>query len=132
MRCRLSLMDESTFAAVWYAELREGHCFGGQELGDSGNFLCQPACSPVGQPDESLLEKGEDVSGRFLALTALQEKLRAKGTPEMELVLTALLVRILLTALAFHAVAANGNQDQGLQHIQRPGVTLGIVQNPAQ
>lgn len=47
---------------------------------------------------ESLLEKGEDVSGRFLALTALQEKLRAKGTPEMELVLTALLVRTLLTA----------------------------------
>ena len=38
------------------------------------------------------------MSGRFLALTALQEKLRAKGTPEMELVLTALLVRTLLTA----------------------------------
>jgi len=47
---------------------------------------------------ESLLEKGEDVSGRFLVLTALQEKLRAKGTPEMEFVLTALLVRTLLTA----------------------------------
>lgn len=47
---------------------------------------------------ESLLEKGEDVSGRFLALTALQEELRAKGTPEMEFVLTALLVRTLLTA----------------------------------
>ena len=46
---------------------------------------------------ESLLEKGEDVSGRFLALTALQEELRAKGTPEMEFVLTALLVRTLLT-----------------------------------
>ncbi len=47
---------------------------------------------------ESLLEKGEDVSGRFLALTALQEELRARGTPEMEFVLTALLVRTLLTA----------------------------------
>ena len=31
-------------------------------------------------------------------MTALQEKLRAKGTPEMEFVLTALLVRTLLTA----------------------------------
>ncbi len=47
---------------------------------------------------ESLLEKGEDVSGRFLSLTALQKRLRARGTPEMELVLTALLVRTLLTA----------------------------------
>ncbi len=47
---------------------------------------------------ESLLEKGEDVSGRFLTLTALQEDLRARGTPEMEFVLTALLVRTLLAA----------------------------------
>lgn len=47
---------------------------------------------------ESLLEKGEDVSGRFLTLTALQEELRAKGTPEMEFVLIALLVRSLLAA----------------------------------
>jgi len=47
---------------------------------------------------ESLLEKGEDVSGRFLALTALQEELRARGTPEMEFVLTALLVRTLVSA----------------------------------
>ena len=47
---------------------------------------------------ESLLEKGEDVSGRFLTLTALQEELRARGTPEMEFVLTALLVRTLLAA----------------------------------
>ena len=47
---------------------------------------------------ESLLEKGEDVSGRFLSLTALQEELRARGTPEMEFVLAALLVRTLLTA----------------------------------
>ena len=47
---------------------------------------------------ESLLEKGEDVSGRFLTLTALREELRARGTPEMEFVLTALLVRALLTA----------------------------------
>ena len=46
---------------------------------------------------ESLLEKGEDVSGRFLTLTALQEELRSSGTPEMEFVLTALLVRTLLT-----------------------------------
>ena len=47
---------------------------------------------------ESLLEKGEDVSGWFLTLTALQEDLRARGTPEMEFVLTALLVRTLLAA----------------------------------
>jgi len=47
---------------------------------------------------ESLLEKGEDVSGRFLILTALQEELRAKGTPEMEFVLTALLIRTLVPA----------------------------------
>ncbi|MDE7260843.1 MAG: LuxR C-terminal-related transcriptional regulator [Oscillospiraceae bacterium] len=47
---------------------------------------------------ESLLEKGEDVSGRFLTLTALQEELRAKGTPEMEFVLIALLIRALLAA----------------------------------
>ena len=38
------------------------------------------------------------MSGRFLTLTALQEELRTKGTPEMEFVLTALLVRTLLTA----------------------------------
>lgn len=47
---------------------------------------------------ESLLEKGEDISGRFLTLTALQEELRARGAPEMELVLTALLARALLSA----------------------------------
>lgn len=47
---------------------------------------------------ESLLEKGEDVSGRFLMLTALQEELRTRGAPEMEFVLTALLVRTLVSA----------------------------------
>lgn len=47
---------------------------------------------------ECLLEKGEDVSGRFLTLTALQAELRSSGTPETEFVLTALLVRTLLTA----------------------------------
>lgn len=47
---------------------------------------------------ESLLEKGEDISGRFLTLTALRAELRARGTPEMEFVLTALLVRALCAA----------------------------------
>jgi len=47
---------------------------------------------------ESLLEKGEDVSGRFLILMALRQELRASGMPEMEFVLTALLVRALITA----------------------------------
>lgn len=47
---------------------------------------------------ECLLEKGEDISGRFLTLAALQEELRTKGTPEMEFVLIALLVRALLAA----------------------------------
>jgi len=47
---------------------------------------------------ESLLERGEDVSGRFLTLAALQVELRAKGTPEMEFVLTALLIRALVSA----------------------------------
>lgn len=47
---------------------------------------------------ESLLEKGEDVSGRFLTLTALQEELRARGALELEFVVTALLVRALLSA----------------------------------
>ncbi len=47
---------------------------------------------------ESLLEKGDDVSGRLLTLAALQENLRTRGTPEMGFVLTALLVRTLLSA----------------------------------
>lgn len=47
---------------------------------------------------ESLLEKGGDISGRFLALTALREELRVRGAPEMEFVLIALLVRALSAA----------------------------------
>lgn len=42
---------------------------------------------------ESMMDKGLDVSGQFLKLAPLQNKLKAHGTPEMEFVLTALIVR---------------------------------------
>lgn len=47
---------------------------------------------------EALLEQGGDISGRFPALAALQPKLKAGGTPELEFVRTALLVRALCAA----------------------------------
>ena len=86
---------------------------------------------------ESLLEKGEDVSGRFLTLTALQEKLRARGTPEMEFVLTALLVRTLLAAgnagkarellLQFRAEAVERNITRLLPNIDAMRCRLSLL-----
>jgi len=61
-------------------------------LGRSGVGLWEIALT------ERLLEKGEDVSDRFLTLSAMQVELRTKGTPEMEFVRTALLVRALVSA----------------------------------
>lgn len=61
-------------------------------LGRSGVGLGEIALT------ESLLEQGEDISGRFLTLAPLQAELQARGTPEMEFVLIALLIRALLAA----------------------------------
>lgn len=47
---------------------------------------------------ESLLEQGEDISEHFPALAALRAKLRTEGTPELEFVRIALLVRALCAA----------------------------------
>lgn len=47
---------------------------------------------------ESLLERGDDISERFLTLSSLRRNLRSNGTLELEFVLTALLVRALCSA----------------------------------
>lgn len=59
---------------------------------------------------EILLEKGQDVSGQFLTLPALQKELRTKGAPETEFVLAALLVRVLCMA---------GSLQKAQQHLER-------------
>lgn len=61
-------------------------------LGRDGTGLWEIALA------EGLLEKGEDISGRFLALMPLQKQLRSRGALEMEFALTALLVRALYAA----------------------------------
>ncbi len=90
---------------------------------------------------ESLLEKGEDVSGRFLTLTALREELRAKGTPEMEFVLTALLIRTLVSAgnigkaknllLQFRAEMAEAGASRLLPNIDAMRCRLSLLEDSA-
>lgn len=89
--------------------LRGGKDFSGWACGDERlrTGVCARAEKALGRRGvglgelaltERLLEKGEDVSGRFLTLAALQGELRRRGTAELEFVLTALLVRALLAA----------------------------------
>lgn len=61
-------------------------------LGRTGTGLAELALA------ESLLERGEDISERFLTLSSLRRKLRSSGAPEMEFVLAALLIRALYSA----------------------------------
>lgn len=90
---------------------------------------------------ESLLEKGEDVSDRFLTLTALLAELRSRGAPEMEFVLTALLVRTLLAAgsmgkarellLQFRAQAAERKLHRLLPNIDAMHCRLSLLDDSA-
>lgn len=75
--------------------------------GELCGTLCPPAERVLGRGGvgleeliqaESLLEQGGDISGWFPRLAALQPKLRAEGTPELEFVCTALLARAMCAA----------------------------------
>lgn len=102
-------------------------------LGRSGIGLGEIALA------ESLLEKGGDISGRFPSLTAWQEELRAKGTPEMQFVLTALLVRTLSAAggtgkarellLRFRGEAAAAGAEQLLPNIDAMRCRLSLMED---
>ncbi len=61
-------------------------------LGRSGVGLTDLALAEI------LLEQSGDISGQLPSLAAWQEDLRSRGTPEMQFVLTALLVRALSAA----------------------------------
>ncbi|MDE6590493.1 MAG: hypothetical protein K2K53_09180, partial [Oscillospiraceae bacterium] len=88
---------------------------------------------------ECLLEQGEDISGRFPALAALQAKLRNEGTTELEFVRTALLVRALCAAgslssaekllLQFRIEAAQANTPHILPNLDAMRCRLSLLED---
>lgn len=86
---------------------------------------------------EGLLEQGEDISGRFPALAAIQAMLRAGGVLELEFVCTALLVRALCAAgspsgaetllLRFRAEAAKANAPRILSNLDAMRCRLSLL-----
>ena len=88
---------------------------------------------------ECLLEQGEDLSDRFLTLTALRTELRSGGVLEMEFVLTALLVRALCAAgdlsgaqallLQFRSEAAQANAPRVLANLDAMRCRLSLLED---
>lgn len=88
---------------------------------------------------ECLLEQGEDISDRFLTLAALRTRLSTSGTPEMEFVLIALLVRALCAAgnlstaqtllTQFRAGAVQKNEPRILSNIDAMRCRLSLLED---
>ena len=88
---------------------------------------------------EGLLEQGGDISGRFPALAALQARLKAEGTPELEFVRTALLARALCAAgslssaeallLQYRAEAARANTPRILSNLDAMRCRLSLLRD---
>lgn len=88
---------------------------------------------------ECLLEQGEDISGRFPTLAALQVKLRAEGTPELEFVRAALLARALCAAgspsdaesllLQFRTEAVQANTPRILSNLDAMRCRLSLLED---
>jgi len=109
LRSKTLILPEMSVTSNLPSILRGGKDFSEWVLRDKFFFhnICTPVEKVLGRLGAGLweialaeirLERGEDISGQFLALMALQKDLQTKGTPEMEFVLTALLVRTLISA----------------------------------